>query len=917
MASFTDEIVGFNPYIAQIPVDDYVRVGMVKQQQYNEGVQKVQSYIDSVAGLDVIKPEQKEYLQQRVGQLQGETSKILSEDFSNQQLVNSVGNLTNKIAGDPIVQNAVASTAKYRAENGRMKEAQEKGLNSPSNEYVFNKKVQDWLGDKDVRSSFSGEYEEYTDTKKPILEAINALKPGENITDIPYQTDEQGNYVLDKGGHRQIAYATLREKLEGVSEGRIKQAIEASMTPQMKRQFEIDGMYDYRGLDKHGLKGMADASYSDRFSKINDILQGLTTELNTAQNDPQKAAAIQRQIDQYKLGAKDLEHQYRSDVDYLDKDPESYKGALHLQDEIAKYTLGYSWSKHSLTYENNPIFQGVMKEKELSLNWAKFQEMSKYHLGELALKSRDVDVKEEALRLKYGGKGAGGGPMQLDTPIFGPIDQEKLEAVNLSTITGEVDNLQKDLDQSKLKMIGQLQGGGDWLTNVGGNLQYKDAKSKDAAEAAVKTLQESYDKDPSSVSPAAQTYFHNYSNQDGIIKNFQAIADKILKSADQTFPMGPVLKSVSPLNFKTTTGGDYSFTPQEQADLAERYQKFTAQMRREDPDSGNNFIPEADMRKFTNGLSAKERALISIYRSDNRSPESENVRNGFSNAIQAINTSAASGLSGKRSDFIQQEARRAYLQQQQQTNPIVAYKPTDKERVKAGVVQLLNDQKAAGKSNPNPLYDASDISKMIDNKNHGNTTYALHTNPDGTRSLRLSNTQITDKPREIDITDQQAASLFGSFVNEFKPIQQAIDLSKYNGVGATTDVRGLGKESAFLIPKNAQLQNYSVKYHVEEPFDGQYQLKLYIYDRNAKQWLPETYADFGGRMLTPEQITAAVSHLTDSEVDRIRKRGPGGKPSAPATYQGPDTNVDRQGVHISEENDENPQPIENDDDNQE
>src|SRR5581483_644908 len=173
---------------------------------------------------------------------------------------------------------------------------------------------------------------------------------------------------------------------------------------------------------------------------------------------------------------------------------------------------------------------------------------------------------------------------------------------------------------------------------------------------------------------------------------------------------------------------------------------------------------------------------------------------------------------------------------------------------------------------------------------------------------RFSNTEVTDKPREMDITPQQAEVLFGSSVNEFKPIQQAINLSKYNGVGATTDVRGLGRESAYNIPSSPQLQNYSVKYHVEEPFNGQYQVKLYIYDKASKKWLPETYVDLDGRMLTPEQVTSAINHLTDSEIDRLKKQGPS-RPSAPAsytppTYTRPDTLVDKQGIHMDNQDEE-------------
>ena len=49
MASFTDAIPQFNPYIQQLPVEAMVKVGMEKQQRYDQGLQKIQSQIDQVA----------------------------------------------------------------------------------------------------------------------------------------------------------------------------------------------------------------------------------------------------------------------------------------------------------------------------------------------------------------------------------------------------------------------------------------------------------------------------------------------------------------------------------------------------------------------------------------------------------------------------------------------------------------------------------------------------------------------------------------------------------------------------------------------------------------------------------------------------------------------------------------------------
>ena len=85
MASFTDQITQFNPYVPQLPIEAMVKVGMYKQQKYEEGVQKIQNQIDQVAGLDLMKGEHKDYLQSKLNQLGNNLTWVAGGDFSNFQ----------------------------------------------------------------------------------------------------------------------------------------------------------------------------------------------------------------------------------------------------------------------------------------------------------------------------------------------------------------------------------------------------------------------------------------------------------------------------------------------------------------------------------------------------------------------------------------------------------------------------------------------------------------------------------------------------------------------------------------------------------------------------------------------------------------------------------------------------------------
>ena len=69
MAGYLDRpssLSSFTPYVQQLPVEAMVQVGTTLQGRYDQGVQRIQSQIDRVAGLDIAKPQHKEYLKSKL-----------------------------------------------------------------------------------------------------------------------------------------------------------------------------------------------------------------------------------------------------------------------------------------------------------------------------------------------------------------------------------------------------------------------------------------------------------------------------------------------------------------------------------------------------------------------------------------------------------------------------------------------------------------------------------------------------------------------------------------------------------------------------------------------------------------------------------------------------------------------------------
>jgi hypothetical protein len=263
---------------------------MYKQQKYDEGVQKIQGYIDNIAGLDVAKGPQKEYLQSKLNELGSNLKAVAAGDFSNQQVVNSVGGMATQLIKDPIIQSAVSSTQRIRKGVGELEEARKSGKSHKNNEDKFNSEVNDWLNDGSLESSFLGQYTPYTDYRKKEIELAKEIEKIDRTVEIPWVRDAQGNtiYFNDKGqpsldptkGQKKMDYDMLKVTTKGKPAEKILALFNTTFDDNDERQMRIDSWAKYRGKGVEAFETDINKTFDLKKNILEKESANLTVELN-------------------------------------------------------------------------------------------------------------------------------------------------------------------------------------------------------------------------------------------------------------------------------------------------------------------------------------------------------------------------------------------------------------------------------------------------------------------------------------------------------------------------------------------------------------------------------------------------------------------------------------------------------------
>jgi len=345
MASYKDIIPKFNPYIQQRPVEAMMKVGVYKQQRYDEGVQKIQESIDNIAGLDVVRDVDKQYLQSKLNQLGGQLSMVAGGDFSNFQLVNSVNGMTNQIAKDPNVINAVSNAAKYRKDLETVAKLQQEGKWADSNQYAFNKDANAWF-QGGLDASYSANTSPYVDTTKEATDIVKAMAKDYTTEDVVFDYNEAGQIVG-------VRDALTRTKIEGITPQKIQTALKTGLSPQAWRQLSIDGQYKYSSVSPNAFVNDVNSSYQERFAEITskrEMYENMLPNLTVAEQT--RLGNLIKELD---VQATDLKSEYnRISSGFASGDVESAKAQFYTMNWLDATSNAMSSKGESLTYHTNP-----------------------------------------------------------------------------------------------------------------------------------------------------------------------------------------------------------------------------------------------------------------------------------------------------------------------------------------------------------------------------------------------------------------------------------------------------------------------------------------------------------------------------------------------------------------------------------
>jgi hypothetical protein len=373
MASYLDSVPNFNPYIQQLPIEAMMAVGMEKQQLYDKGVERIQSQIDQVGGLNIARPQDRQYLQSKLDELGSKLKTVAAADFSNNQLVNSIGGMTSNIARDQNVISSVQSTAQRKALQERKQKDIEAGKYNPANDTMFNISDQEWFNNPNVGAKYTGYYKTPHDVWAKVKDIAKEVGVDSKELDNLFERDTvTGEIKRDKNGNPLFDEMLFQKTLKGKDPAKLLSAFQSALTPADYEQLSIEGRYKYLNSTPEQLQEKILNPLNEKIEFNNGRIELLKIALNSENNkdkkNPESIDSLSKQIEYFETQNSTFKKSQKDALASLATNPDSVKAMLHTNDYLSSMSKILSSEEISTKYSVHPLFEIAQEKKTFLLN---------------------------------------------------------------------------------------------------------------------------------------------------------------------------------------------------------------------------------------------------------------------------------------------------------------------------------------------------------------------------------------------------------------------------------------------------------------------------------------------------------------------------------------------------------------------
>jgi hypothetical protein len=417
--SYLSNVYRSNPYIAPINLDLFSKIGQIQQNDFDAESSKIQGEIDNYASLDIMKPNVKDYANQKLTNMVNTVNGMGGVNLADPNVSSRLEQGISSIYNDNIILNGIEGTKQARSlisgyDDFKINPKQ-KGKYSVANETLDMENIKNWVNDGKLDSQYEGASSPtpYVDYKKADLENLKSLPSSQ------YQTITQGNsaLVFDKVNHVYLNAQQVMDVAAGLrtpeERGQVKRdaiyfsKYQAGYTPQQLQERYVQ--QNTIGMDKDYQSKMNELS-TDLLaaSTDNNAKKKIQTSINNLKADYQSRVALYTTPE----GLKKINDMYEANPDEFMYNVynNDYTTALGNRFAFSKETRDLVWNQGEMFNQRQKMQMAQMQQNEnhFQTNNALDNEKLKIEMADKGIVSHIDPRTGQREYIKIGGSGKGG-----------------------------------------------------------------------------------------------------------------------------------------------------------------------------------------------------------------------------------------------------------------------------------------------------------------------------------------------------------------------------------------------------------------------------------------------------------------------------------------------------------------------------